>query len=366
MRILHIAPQNVAGVPITFVRAERQLGHESRLITLYRDPRGYEEDICLELPLFDSGVVRLAKRLFAPPERLDVSCDARQPRGRPPVWEPRFAERLLLRLREGIWKSKVERTLTEIDADSFDLIQYDGGLDFFRDGRVARRFKSLGKRIVCCYTGSDLRTRGVIAAVDGLADLRATVEYDHKRLYPGIMHVFFPFEPERMPARRRLDDGKLRIGHAPSVRRAKGTARILQALRTLRERYPQLEIVLIEGLPHARALELKSLCDIFVDQIGDLGYGINSLEALAMGIPVATSLAPGFADEYADHPFVAVTAENLESQLERLILDADLRAALGAKGKEWVRQYHDARQVVRRLHAALGVGNGLVRHDSGL
>ena len=353
MRILHIAPQNVAGVPITFVRAERQLGYESRLITMYRDPRGYEEDVCLDLPLFDAGLVRLAKRIFVPPRRRKVTHRAARTDEIPPVWRPGAVESVLIRFREQLWKAKVEKVLRELRASAFDLIQYDGGLDFFRDGRVARRFKEEGKRIVCCYLGSDLRTRGILVPVDALADLRATVEYDHKLLYPGIVHVFFPFESERMPPRRRASGGGVRVGHAPSVRRAKGTEQILRALKQLRRKHPRLEIVLIEGLPHREALELKATCDIFIDQIGDLGYGINSLEALAMGIPTASSLAPGFAQEIPDHPFVEIDETNIAERLEPLVADSGLRRRLGERGREWVREYHDARRVVQRLHAAL-------------
>ena len=51
MKILHISPFNTAGLPIQFVKAERKLGIASRLITLQRTPYGFEEDICLELPV---------------------------------------------------------------------------------------------------------------------------------------------------------------------------------------------------------------------------------------------------------------------------------------------------------------------------
>lgn len=353
MRILHIAPQNVAGVPIAFVRAERALGHESRLVTMYRDPRGYEEDVCLHLPLFDSPLVRALKRWFAPERRRTVTYRSLLPTERPPVWKPGKIERALMRFRESLWKPKVEKALSVLGADSFDVIQFDGGLDFFRDGRNAARWKRQGKRIICCYTGSDLRTRGIIPAVDALADLRVTVEYDHKRLYPGIHHLFFPFEPERMPPRTLRHDGRVRIGHAPSVRGAKGTEHILTELRRLQERYPEVEIVLIEGLSHPEALRRKATCDIFVDQIGDLGYGINSLESLAMGIATASSLAPGFADEYPDHPFVDVSAGDVADKLEPLVRDPGFREELGRRGREWVFQYHDARRVVQRLHALL-------------
>ncbi len=354
MKILHIAPQNVAGVPITFVRAEREMGHTSRLITMSRDPRGYEEDICLDLPLFRSPVVRVTKALLTPRERRTVVHRQRHYRRLPPVWRPNLLERPLFRLREMLWAPRVERVLAEIDAESFEIVQLDGGLDFFRDGRVVRRLKAAGAKIVCCYTGSDLRTRGIVPAVDSLCDTHVTVEFDHLALYPGIVHVFFPFEPDRMPPRRVIRDGRIRIGHAPSVRRAKGTGQILAAFREVQRRRPLVEIVLIENLPHREALRRKATCDIFVDQIGDLGYGINALEALAMGIPTATCLAPGFAERYPDHPFVEINEDNLVPALLELVDRRDLRAELASRGRAWLLKMHEASRVVERIHDALG------------
>ncbi|MDZ7295595.1 MAG: glycosyltransferase, partial [candidate division KSB1 bacterium] len=99
----------------------------------------------------------------------------------------------------------------------------------------------------------------------------------------------------------------------------------------------------------------KAECDIFVDQLGDLGYGINSLEALAMGIPVCSCLAPGFAERYPDHPFVVVDAGNLRQELVRLINDAGLRQRLGAAGRAWVLRYHDSRRVAAHIHRLAGL-----------
>ncbi|MDZ7316306.1 MAG: hypothetical protein ONB24_09315, partial [candidate division KSB1 bacterium] len=57
-RILHIAPANTSGVPGQLVLAERKLGYDSRLVTLFRDPRNYFQDICLDLPFIDLPAVR--------------------------------------------------------------------------------------------------------------------------------------------------------------------------------------------------------------------------------------------------------------------------------------------------------------------
>jgi glycosyltransferase involved in cell wall biosynthesis len=373
-RILHLAPFNTSGVPITLVRAERELGFESRLITLGRDPRGYEEDVCLDLPFLDFAGTRWAKKFFSNPARLQVTNVRRAPAKLPPIWNPHSrAEKWLVALRESVWQRKIAHTMTEVDFWNFDLYQLEGGLEFFRDGRTVLELKKRGKRIVCLYTGSDLRTRGVIPAVDGVADLRLTLEFDHLALYPRLQHIFFPLDVHRfdpVPSKEQMTYGKSQmadhpspfasrpsrnrivIGHAPTNRAAKGSDAIIAAVQSLTSELP-IDLELIEGLPHHEALRKKARCDIFIDQLGELGYGINAIEALAMGICTCTALFAGFAEKYPDHPFVEVNADNLRERLIGLCRHPEERERLQRRGRAWVERMHDSRQVVRRIHKLL-------------
>ncbi len=366
MRILHIAPFNIAGVPITLVKAERELGHQSRLITLAHDRRNYEEDLCLHLPFLDFRGTRWLKRWVSDPARLAVDNRRKRPSELPPTWRPHgLVEQRLVRLRERLWQKTIRRVMAEIDFWNFDLYQLDAGLEFFRDGRTVRRLKALGKSVICCYTGSDLRTRGVIPEIDALSDLNVTFEFDHLQLHPRIEHVFFPFDVRNFAPRVGLEGAKkVRIGHAPTNRRAKGSDLIIATVQEL-ARANAVELVLIEGLPHREALRRKAECDIFVDQLGDLGYGINALEALAMGIPTCSALAPGFEERYPDHPFVAVDERSLRARLLDLIQNEPLRRELGAKGRRWVAQHHDSRQVVKRIHELLRQATASLSEERG-
>jgi hypothetical protein len=356
-RILHLAPFNTSGVSITFVRAERELGFASRLITLGRDPRGYEEDVCLDLPFLDFLGTRWVKKLISDPARLQVSNLRQAPKQIPPTWSPHsLPERWLVRFREWIWQNKIARAMAEVDFWNFDLYQLEGGLEFFRDGRTVRELKRLGKRIVCLYTGSDLRTRGIIPAIDGLADLHLTVEFDHLTLHPRVQHVFFPFEVRRFELAPPREDDRIVIGHAPTHRAAKGSDTIIAAVQSLMSEFP-IDLELIEGMPHSEALRRKACCDIFIDQLGELGYGVNAIEALAMGICTCTALVSGFAEKYPDHPFIEVNAENLRDRLAWLCLHPEERQRLRRYGREWVEKVHDARRVVRRIHELLKILN---------
>lgn len=355
LKILHIAPFNTSGVPITFVKAERKLGHDSRLVTLGKDKRNYQEDICLNLPFLDSSGVRLAKKAFSHPSKLDINNQTKKLENIPLYWHANgLPEKTLIGFRERLWQKKINRLFSEIDFWNFDVYQLDGGLEFFRDGRTIRKLKSLGKKVICCYTGSDLRTRGAIPQIDSLSDLNVTLEFDHLKLHLNIHHIFFPFDVNQYQARPVPESKILKIGHAPTNRRAKGSDQIIAAIKEIQSEHP-VELVLIENLPHQESLSRKSECHIFVDQIGDLGYGLNSLEALAMGIPTCSCLAPGFAEKYPEHPFVVLNDRNIKKRLMTLISDDNLRRELGEKGRGWVQQHHDAENVVKNIHQLAGL-----------
>ena len=349
LRILHIAPYSFAGVPMTMVKAERSLGYDSRLVTLFKDPQDREEDICLDLPLMDSWPVRTAKRLFTPHARRTVRSVARVPEKIPVEWIPTQMEGLLFRWRERVWTSRIERAVSTYKLDGFDIVQLDGGLEFFRDGRTVKRWKSQGKRVICCYTGSDLRTRGVIPVIDDLSDVNVTVEFDHLRFHPNIHYVGFPLEVDHLGEKQDGGEETLVIGHAPTYRQAKGSDVIIPIVQELEKTYP-VKLVLIEGLPYPEALVRKRNCDIFIDQIGNLGYGMNGIEALAMGIPTCSCLAPGFEDDFPDHPFFVIDAGNLKEVLLELIENERLRNSKCQDGKKWVRRIHDPISVVRKIH----------------
>ncbi|MDZ7400397.1 MAG: hypothetical protein ONB37_09560 [candidate division KSB1 bacterium] len=349
MKILHIAPFNIANVPMTFVLAERKLGHESRLMTFAKHPRGFPEDICLNLPLLNFKGFTSFKRLIGGKSRVTVTNIKPELTSLPPTWRPNPVEKFFIKLREAIWQPIIKKAYQQFQLDQFDVIQLDGGVGFFRNGRDVIRWKQLGKKIICCYAGSDLRVRGVIPPIDAISDLNVTVEFDHLQLHPKIHHIPFPFDASRFQPIVHREETIIRIGHAPTHRAAKGSDVIIPIVQELEKEFP-VQLILIENLPYQEAIRRKAECHIFIDQIGDLGYGINSLEALAMGIATCSCLAPGFEKHYPDHPFIVIDEKNLKAQLISLIQDKPLRIQKGREGREWVKRYHDPIKVVQLIH----------------
>lgn len=349
MRILHIAPQNISNVPLTFVHAERMLGYTSRLITLAPHPFKFEEDICLNLPYLSSDIFQTFRKYWY---YIRGCCGQQKyPSGHR---NNSTLEKAWLRWRDSQWESRIERIIEDLDLYSYDVFQLDGGLGLYRSGRFIQACKNLGKKVIVCYLGSDLRVRGPIQPLDAIADLRCTVEFDHTALDPTLLYIGFPFNPEKMPESTSARYSTLRIGHAPSKREAKGTSEILRALQSLQSQY-SFQIILIENISYREALKMKSSCHIFIDQISEIGFGINALEAVAMGIPTCTSLVNGYSNFCQDNPFIEITNSNIERELSLLIESDSLRHKIGEKGLQWIKCNHNYIDIVRAIHKKIDI-----------
>jgi len=334
------------------------LGHESYLWTLYPSRQGFrDEDLCLRLPFASGPLTRSFKNLLRG-KSTQPSYRRRDGAAGIPEWKPSNPlEALFLNLRDSLWEPAVRQVLERIDIRSFDILFLDGGMDFLRSGRIAGELKSAGLKIAVGYFGSDLRTRGVIRAADCLADYRFTVEYDHTLLYPGIDFHFFPFELPDFPLPAPRMGGKIRIGHSPTNRRIKGSDEIIRAILELQRHYP-VEMVLIEGLPQPEALSLKKSCDLFIDAIGELGYGISGLEAMAMGIPTAAEILPDFEKRLGDHPFIALSRGSMVRDLIPFVEDSGLRKERGERSRQWVIEHHDPKRVAAAILEKIGWPSG--------
>ena len=50
MKILYISPENTVGTLSLWKKEHEKNGHECKTITFFRSPKGFGEDICLDLP----------------------------------------------------------------------------------------------------------------------------------------------------------------------------------------------------------------------------------------------------------------------------------------------------------------------------
>jgi len=349
MKILYISAEHVSGTLSLFQAEHRRRGDECRFVTFWHSRWDFPDDICLNLPLMpDKSWVlfaRKAMRAFRGRARNE------QPTRVSPYWSPSGIERALFAWRDRILWPRIQEVIQQYRLDDFDIVHFDGGLDLTRDARFAKEMSVRGKHIACFYHGSDLRNRGMIWPVDDLTELRLTSEWDLIELDPRLKYLYLPFEVDRYPAREYHFHSPIRICHA-TRNPYKGTAFVEKAVKVLAKNY-RVELMLLRGLSHAESLRRKQDCDIFVDQLtnaGGWGYGMSSVEALAMGIPVVTNIPDQMAAHLGEHAFVQASPDTICDVLKHVITHEDVCRSLAASGRKWVREYHDVHSVGDQLY----------------
>lgn len=329
-------------MPYDFVKMHTEFGDESRLITLYRNTLNFNEDISLDFKL-PSGKSAKAWRDSKIEPASFPKLKYNQPKN--------ILEKTYFKLRDEKNKRKINEAIRKYKLFDYDIYHFDGGMDFFRDLRFAKELKKRNKKIVTCYYGSDLRTRGIFEELDKMSDLNLTVEFDHLSIYKNINYIFFPFNVNEYKIKKK-SNARIKIIHSPTNRRFKGTDKILQVINEI-DKVRQIEFILLENIERSKVLEIKSECDLAIDQVGGemggSGYGKNSIENLSMGVPTFTE----FTDEYLkfikDNPFIHSTIGTLKENLLMLIDNAAKRNDVSLKGRTWVEKYHSYSSVNKML-----------------
>jgi glycosyltransferase involved in cell wall biosynthesis len=348
LKILHLAPINFAGVPYSFYDMHNKCGDQSRLITFHKNERDFPEDVCLNLPLPNSSLAKYWRKGKVDYREKDKSSAS-------PYFQPKnILEQIYFSVNDFYKKKKVYSLVEDLKLDEFDIIHYDSGLDFFRNSMLAKKWKKQGKKVVCCYYGSDLRIRGIIKEMDEISDLNLTSEFDHLALKSDLEYIFYPYDPTELPIRKKdHEDNTVTIVHSPTNRKFKGTELIISVIDKLKKE-KKINFLLLENIPRSELLQLKGKADICIDQVGGTmggtGYGKAGLETLAMGIPTITNMTKEYSDWLPENPFViANTADELYKKLFELLESKHLREEFGAKGKAWVNKFHGYESVNRRL-----------------
>ncbi|MFC1527393.1 glycosyltransferase [Candidatus Neomarinimicrobiota bacterium] len=352
MKVLYISPENTVGTLSLWKKAHEKVGNQCDFITLYPTRHDYDPGYCLNLPLVSSNSLYIKFRHKYYKYHKGSEGSYKEKEGFPPVWKPNsYLEKKYFRFRDWLWHFKIEKVINELDLLKYDLYHIEWGLEFYRDGRFVTKLAEMGKHIVCSYHGQDLRNRGVIERVDRLSNLNVTSELDLLEKHPNIKYLFLPFDTSLYEPREELND-KIKICHSPTNRHFKGSDTIIPVCEKIAEE-ENVEFKLIENKSITEAMKIKQSCDILIDQVhnrGGWGYGMNSVEAMSMGLVCVTELIPKYEEFISDHPFVNVTGDTLYITLKKLVRDRDRIPELKRKSREWVVKYHDLHNTAKILY----------------
>lgn len=353
MRILYLSPENTVGTLNLWKQAHEARGNECVFITLYPTKHGYDPGICLNLPLVKANSFYMQGRHAYYQFAKGEGGDYKEKEGHPPIWAPNsFLEAKYFQFRDWLWSGTVEKAINDHDLYGFDVVHLEWGLEFYRDARFVKKLKEKEIPIVCTYHGQDLRTRGVIQEINELSSLNVTSELDLLQRHPDLQYLFLPYDTSQHKPLISVNE-TIRICHSPTDRYYKGSETIIPICEQLAKDLDHVEFVLIENMPHAEAQNLKASCDILIDQVhnrGGWGYGMNSVEALSMGLCCVTELIDEYVDFIPDHPFVNVNENNLYDSLRTLVNDKEGLLTHKKRSRAWVIKYHDMHNTIEVLY----------------
>jgi glycosyltransferase involved in cell wall biosynthesis len=311
--ILHIG--SIAGVPQELSAAQRRLGMRSDVLSFEFRDFGYRAD-------------------FHYPIKLDYSS------------------------RRSIYFSNPRNILRKMPlllpiAMDYDLLHfhYSSGLPFGLDFPL---WRMLHKKVVIHYHGTDIRNKGGPWVRSRFAQRIFVSTPDLLEWSRDATWIPNPLDLEMYPnvgvrESRPEDSDSIKILHAPSKRRLKGTEHVLSAIKRLKNEGYNIELILVENIPHNEAIEYYKQADIVVDQLLIGWYGMLAQECMALGKPVCVYLREDLLGYIPSHPMLNTTPDNIAETLRLLIEDPTLRSDLGKKGRRYVEKVHSSDKIARRL-----------------
>ena len=124
--------------------------------------------------------------------------------------------------------------------------------------------------------------------------------------------------------------------------------------RTIEELLDTVELDIVHGVPNIEAVKRYRDADIVIDQVLRDWHGLFTIESMAMGKPVVTSL-----DEEAvrrteeafglEMPVTRATKDDLAERLWPLVRSFEERKRIGAESRAYVEQVHDIDKMADRL-----------------
>lgn len=365
-KVLH-APSSVGGNPQTLSRALQRLGIDSHSLVVTQNYLAYPADVELHRPgqnLLMRELKRIWAILFFLPRFDVIHYNAGTTIASAYAFKFNLnqgfkgALRLLyvwyLRLLQRFELAYVSllRKVVFITYQGDDARQGDYSLAHFSITIASQ----VGDEYYCDV--SDAFKRKNIVLLHSIASQMYSVNPDLLYVLPArakftpYSHLFMD---EWVPSYTQNEPRPLRIVHAPSNRKVKGTDLILAALGNLQTQGFSFELLLVEGLSNAEARKIYASADVLIDQLFAGWYGGLAVELMALGKPVLVYIRNEDLqfippEMKADLPFLQITPDTLEIALRNLLEmpRADL-VAIGKRSRAFVERWHDPLSIAKTI-----------------
>lgn len=158
----------------------------------------------------------------------------------------------------------------------------------------------------------------------------------------------------------RFRSNKVRVLHAPSNRKAKGSDVIEAIIRELQKDGYPIEYLSLSGVSNAETLRAISSCDFVIDQAySDIPTPTLTLEACLLGKPaiVGGIHLDHFADYFGGDLIRAIRIckpEELKDAVKALVASAKTRAQMGARARIFAAEFCDPSRVAKNYLRLIG------------
>lgn len=352
-----IGPIEVAGVLWDYRCGLRKLGVDAQLILWFRHRFGYDYD-----ELFGIRSM-LPERAFY--HGLNKICGSER----------------TMKIIERRQRDKITEFI-----ERFDVFHFGSGLSLTPFNADVKSLKGADKKIVMTYFGCDIRctssqlpptnpektctcktSRRCIGPCK-YTDKMKMLEYWSKNsdvIFAGpsnsrlldFLNIPYKFaiSPIDIDYWKKFDapieKDKLLVVHAPSSIKHKGTARIIEVIQSLQEKY-NFDFRVLQNISNEKVREWFNVADIVIDQLGYGWYGRISVESMSMGNPTLCSINEKYKGKYKKFstlPLVNITSNTLFDRLEELINDPELRRKVGKESRRYAENVHSDKAVCKEL-----------------
>ena len=338
MKVLHL-PTSVGGNSWGLAQGEKLLGLDSKVLIDSNTWLNYPYDFCMDFDKRNSfGITSKMVQTFF---KIRKSYD---------VFHFNFGRSLIDIRKYGI--------------NYLDLPFYNGKKIMTYNGCDARQKYSTIQRVnfsACheseCYRGMcnsgtfDTLRQKRIQIISKTMDHIFALNPDLMYFLPESKTTFLPYSIANWHSISNYDfsiSKKIKIVHAPTDRVAKGSHYILKALENLQKKYLNLEVSIIEKLPHQEALKKYQEAHIIIDQVLIGWYGAFGVEVMKMGKPLAVfvreedlKFIPSNMAKALNEAIININPFNIETILSEYIENNHLLNEKSRAALDYVHQWHN-------------------------
>jgi glycosyltransferase involved in cell wall biosynthesis len=263
----------------------------------------------------------------------------------------------------------------------YNTFHFYYGTSLMRNHSDLPLYRLFGKKVVMHYLGNDVQEyristekykwtnmQGYIGTNDPvLHDQKIRQRLAYETRYAGIQFVCAPcysefvrnsvvlplaIDIERYEYADPPGNKTLIAMHAPTHRASKGTDFIIAAINRLISDGYGIKLNLVENTTHDTLKEEYRKADFFIDQVLSGWYGTASIEAMALGRPVISSLRKSYFEniDYGEKiPIIHADPDSIYDSIRYMIENREKLPEIGMASRRFVEAVHDSKKISHTL-----------------